>query len=65
MNQLFAGDKTLLSYFNEQVEDCGRCDNCLYPPKLINGTENAKKEVILTIQETGGYFGMHHISGCF
>ncbi len=53
-------NKTLLSYFNEQVEDCGKCDNCLYPPKLINGTENAKK-VILAIKETGGYFGMHHI----
>ena len=53
-------NKTLLSYFNEQVEDCGKCDNCLHPPKLINGTENAKK-IISTIQETGGYFGMHHI----
>ena len=53
-------NKTLLSYFNEQVEDCGQCDNCLYPPKLINGTEKAKK-VILAIQDTGSYFGMHHI----
>ena len=27
-------NKTLLSYFNEQVKNCGQCDNCLYPPKI-------------------------------
>ena len=61
MNQLYAGIKNSSFIFNEQVEDCGQCDNCLYPPKLINGTEKAKK-VILAIQDTGSYFfGMHHI----
>ena len=52
--------KTLLAYFNEQTDECGNCDNCSNPPKLVDGTENAKK-VLLAISQSGGYFGMHHI----
>lgn len=40
--------KTLLNYFGEsyQVENCGNCDNCLYPKKQFEG-----KDFIATVIE--------------
>lgn len=36
--------RMLLSYFGEErVENCGNCDVCHNPPKLIDGTEIAQK----------------------
>ena len=32
----------LLSYFGEDSEPCGNCDNCLEPPELWDGTEAAR-----------------------
>jgi ATP-dependent DNA helicase RecQ len=33
--------KTLLNYFGEQYtqDNCGNCDNCLYPKKQFEGKE--------------------------
>ena len=35
--------KILLTYFNEQQEqDCGNCDVCMFPPDFVNGTRIAQ-----------------------
>ena len=52
--------QTLLSYFDENSELCGKCDNCLDPPILIEGTEYAQM-VLSAIYRTGQYFGTNHI----
>jgi len=52
--------KALLSYFDEIFDRCGNCDNCLNPPKLIEGTTPA--QILLSaIARTGEYFGSAHI----
>ena len=52
--------KTLLSYFGEDFDNCSLCDNCLSPPKLIEGTIPA--QIFLSaIVRTSQYFGMLHI----
>lgn len=33
----------LLSYFGEESQPCGNCDNCLNPPATWDGTEAARK----------------------
>ena len=47
--------KTLLNYFGEQYtqENCGNCDNCLYPKKQFEGKEYLQTvfELILGIKE--------------
>ena len=35
--------QTLLSYFRENCDPCGKCDNCLNPSQMIEGTEYAQK----------------------
>jgi len=50
----------MLSYFDEQVGKCGNCDNCLNPPNLIDGTEQARS-LLLAIEQTGQFFGAAHI----
>ena len=52
--------KALLSYFDESSDRCGNCDNCLNPPKMIEGTTPA--QILLSaIARTGEYFGSAHI----
>ena len=52
--------KALLSYFDEVFDRCGKCDNCLNPVKLIEGTKPA--QILLSaIARTGEYFGSAHI----
>ena len=52
--------KALLSYFGEDFNNCSLCDNCLSPPKLVDGTIPA--QIFLSaIVRTGQYFGMLHI----
>ncbi len=52
--------QTLLSYFKEKCDPCGKCDNCLNPPQMIEGTEYAQM-VLSAIYRTGQYFGSAHI----
>ncbi len=52
--------QTLLSYFKETCEPCGKCDNCLNPPLMIDGTEFAQM-VLSAIYRTGQFFGSGHI----
>jgi ATP-dependent DNA helicase RecQ len=50
----------LLAYFDEAMEACGNCDNCLDPPQLIDGTSDAKI-LLAVIQATGESFGGAHV----
>ena len=52
--------QSLLSYFRETCEPCGKCDNCLDPPQMIEGTDYAQM-VLSAIYRTGQYFGSGHI----
>ena len=52
--------KLLLNYFDDKIDECNNCDNCLDPPKLIDGTELAQK-LLSTIFRTGQYFGQVHV----
>ena len=52
--------KALLSYFDEAFGKCGKCDNCLNPPKMAEGTILA--QILLSaIARTGEFFGSAHI----
>ncbi|MGX7743204.1 DNA helicase RecQ [Rhodopseudomonas parapalustris] len=52
----------LLGYFGEtaQHESCGNCDNCLTPPKVIDGTVAAQK-LLSCAYRTGQRFGAQHL----
>jgi ATP-dependent DNA helicase RecQ len=50
----------LLSYFDEEVRACGNCDNCLNPPKMVDGTPQARM-LLTAIKDTGQMFGGAHI----
>jgi len=52
---------SLLSYFDEVLEPCGNCDNCLNPPVLVDGTQQARLLMAAIIQ-TGQFFGTSHIN---
>ena len=52
--------QTLLSYFRETCEPCGKCDNCTNPPQMIEGTEYAQM-AMSAIYRTGQNFGSNHI----
>ncbi|MDC1356214.1 DNA helicase RecQ [Pseudomonadota bacterium] len=52
--------KVLLAYFDDVPKSCNNCDNCLNPPKLIDGTVLAQK-LLSTIYKTGQYFGQAHV----
>ncbi len=51
----------LLSYFGEQSDACGNCDNCLNPPATWDATEAAQK-ALSAIYRTGQRFGAGHIT---
>ena len=50
----------LLSYFDEETRACGNCDNCLDPPKVVDGTRDAQL-LFAAIKDTGQMFGGAHI----
>jgi ATP-dependent DNA helicase RecQ len=50
----------LLNYFGESAKPCGNCDNCLTPPDIIDGTEDARL-VLSCIFRTGQMYGTGHI----
>ena len=50
----------LLAYFDEETGACGNCDNCLNPPKMVNGTAEAQM-LFSAIRDTGQMFGGAHI----
>ncbi len=52
--------QTLLSYFKESCKPCGKCDNCLNPPELIDGTQYAQM-VLSAVYRTGEIFGNVHV----
>ena len=52
--------KVLLSYFDEETENCNNCDNCIDPPSLIDGTILAQK-LLSTVYRTGQFYGQVHI----
>ncbi|MDC1375899.1 DNA helicase RecQ [bacterium] len=52
--------KVLLAYFDETSNYCNNCDNCINPPKLIDGTVLAQK-LLSTIYKTGQCFGQAHV----
>ncbi|WAC74331.1 DNA helicase RecQ [Roseateles sp. SL47] len=54
----------LLSYFGEQSEPCGNCDNCLNPPATWDATEAARMALscIYRFRQNGGQrFGAGHL----
>jgi len=51
----------LLAYFDEEIEACGNCDNCLNPPNVVDGTMQARL-LMTAIMETGQFFGATHIN---
>jgi len=53
--------QTLLAYFGEaHAGECGRCDNCLVPPRSWDGTEAARK-ALSCVYRTGQRFGAAHV----
>ena len=52
--------QALLAYFDDTTGPCGNCDNCLNPPKVIDGTGEARA-LFEAIAATGQFFGAAHI----
>lgn len=51
----------LLRHFGEHPPPtCGNCDNCLYPPASVDGTQIAQK-VLSAVHRTGQSYGLGHI----
>ncbi|MGD9831470.1 MAG: DNA helicase RecQ [Piscinibacter sp.] len=54
----------LLSYFGEESQPCGNCDNCLNPPATWDATEAARKALSCVYrfhQNRGQRFGAGHL----
>ncbi|MBV2359246.1 DNA helicase RecQ [Thalassococcus sp. CAU 1522] len=52
--------QTLLGYFGEAAEPCGKCDLCDNPPELFDGTEAVRKALSAALR-TGESFGAGHL----
>jgi len=52
--------QVLLSYFGEEIKECGNCDICKHGIELIDGTVEAQK-ILSAIKRTGERFGVSHI----
>ena len=53
--------RTLLRCFGEELpEDCGRCDVCADPPRLVDATVAAQKLLSAAVR-TGSRFGLNHL----
>lgn len=53
--------RILLGYFDEKMEgDCGNCDTCLHPPKMIDVTEDARK-AMSCVYRVAQRYGMGHV----
>lgn len=53
--------RILLGYFGESLaEDCGNCDICLNPPRLVDVTEDSRK-ALSCVYRVGQRFGMGHV----
>src|SRR5689334_17235728 len=54
--------RRLLAYFGEELHEtgCGNCDNCLIPPKVIDGKVTAQK-MLSCVYRTGQRFGAMHL----
>jgi ATP-dependent DNA helicase RecQ len=53
--------RVLLNFFGETMEaDCGHCDNCKKPARVIDGTVFAQK-ALSAVFRTGQIFGARHI----
>ncbi|MEK6887774.1 MAG: RecQ family ATP-dependent DNA helicase, partial [Candidatus Aenigmatarchaeota archaeon] len=53
--------KFLLGYFGEMYDDrCEKCDTCLMPREIFDGTEIAKR-ILACIKDTNQRFGMSYI----
>jgi ATP-dependent DNA helicase RecQ len=53
--------RILLGYFGDSLaEDCGNCDICLHPPRLVDVTEDARK-ALSCVYRVGQRFGMGHV----
>jgi len=53
--------RILLGYFGEPLaDDCGNCDICLHPPRLVDVTEDARK-ALSCVYRVGQRFGMGHV----
>ncbi|WP_170515695.1 DNA helicase RecQ [Ruegeria atlantica] len=52
--------KTLLGYFGEQIEPCGKCDLCDSPPEVFDGTTPVRM-ALSAILRTEEWFGASHL----
>ncbi|MEM6522528.1 MAG: DNA helicase RecQ [Bacteroidota bacterium] len=54
--------KQLLHYFGEEynVENCGGCDNCLYPKEQFEGKDFVRTVIVAALQ-TNERFGLNHL----
>ena len=52
--------KALLSYFGDDIDACGNCDNCLNPPNVIDGTELGRL-FLSAVYRTGQSFGAGYV----
>ena len=50
----------LLSYFDEESEPCGNCDNCINPP-IVEDYSIQARMVLEAVEQTGQFFGASHI----
>ncbi|MCL6282404.1 DNA helicase RecQ [Ruegeria sp. 2012CJ41-6] len=52
--------KSLLGYFGEEAENCGKCDLCDRPAKIMDGTEQVRM-ALSAILRTEEWFGAGHL----